>query len=107
MPCDSVQLNRIDLPKMAPELSEAALKEAGVNDLRKTGRNSWSFTLEGTRYQMSGGELTSYDASDEELSKTRNAIARGYSAQIVKVAAQKNNWNLRKVAPNRYVAAKR
>jgi hypothetical protein len=107
MPCDSVQLNRIDLPKMAPELSEAALRSAGVRNLTRRGTNAWSFSFEGKTYNISDGELTSYDATDAELSTARNAIARGYSEQILQVAAKKNNWTLKKVGDRAYVAAKR
>lgn len=107
MPCDSIQLNRIDLPKMAPELTESALRAAGVSDVRRRGANSWTFTFEGNTFEMRGGELTSYDASEAELTRARNAIARGYSEQVIKVAAQKNNWTLKKVGARAYVAAKR
>lgn len=106
MPCDSIQLNRIDLPKMAPELTEAAMRAAGITDARRVG-SGWTFSFEGNTFTLRGGELQSYDASDAEMTRARNAIARGYSEQIIQVAAKKNNWNVRKVGARAYVAVKR
>lgn len=105
MPCDTIQVNRIDLPTMNPELLDAALKELGLSGVTRYGQ-SYSFTFEGNRYTLRAGELESETASDAELSSVRNMIARGYSAQVIGLAARKNNWSLRKLAPNRYQATR-
>lgn len=110
MPCDSVVVNRVELPKMAPQLTEATLKDAGATDIRKVGANTYTFNLDGRRWTLSNGELTTntYDAiGAEELAKTRNKIARAYSGQVVQVAAAKNNWTVKKTGERQFLVNRR
>lgn len=106
MPCDSVQMNRIDMPTMDPLLLDRGLTAMGATEVERYS-GMVTFSYEGDRYRIQGGQLTSYDAGTTTLERTRNAVARGYSGQVLGVAAQKNNWSLKQVGERQYVAQKR
>lgn len=99
-------MNRVDMPTMNPDLLDKGLTAMGATNVQRYGQTV-SFSYEGDSYRIQGGQLTSYDAGETTLQKTRNAVARGYSGQVLGVAAQKNNWTLKQVGERQYVAQKR
>lgn len=106
MPCDSIQLNRVDVAKMSPELLRAAqseLEEAGYRVILHngaTGRTIWT-DKRGNRVTLDEAELTS-TLPRELLAKFRNTLAQAYSRQAVLAAAKRNGWRVRMTAKNQY-----
>lgn len=106
MPCDTIQLNRVDVAKMNPELLRAAqpeLEEAGYRIILHNGAegrviwaDKWS-----NRITYEEGRLESR-LSNTELAKFRNTLAQAYSRQAVLAAAKRNGWRVRQVGPNQY-----
>lgn len=101
MACESIILNRVDMPKMHPKLTAAALAELGARDV-----SAYGFTLAGVRYAFQGGQLVSAYVDAAELGRVADLVKRSYSAQAVKYAAARNGWAVRQVAPFQYEVIK-
>lgn len=94
MPCDQVVLNRIDLPKMDPQLRDAALKAMGA---RLLGGNA--FVYKGQTYQIQNGELVSRAGNTGEVA---DLLKRAYSGEVVKYAARRAGWGVKQTGPFNY-----
>lgn len=101
MPCDSIQLNTVEVGKMDPSLLRAALQHLGA-----TGAGEYAgrvvFTLEGQRCSIQNGRIT-VPAGYEHLA---DQVKQSYSRQVVTYAARKNGWTVREVRPNVFQVAK-
>jgi hypothetical protein len=103
MPCDSIQLNRVDLPKMQPALRARALA-AMTGDQYQA--NSINFAHKGHRFYIQAGELVSSTASAEEVQAAAALLKKHYSAQVVKYSAQRQGWKVRQVSEFQYEVIK-
>ena len=83
-PCDSIQLNTIDLGKMNATLLTRALRTLGA-----VGNNQY-FQLEGVSCQIRGGKLIVPEGAEHLADK----LKRAYSVETVKYTAQRNGWQL-------------
>lgn len=91
MPCDTVQLNRIDLPKMHPAMMARAVASMRAT----TDHNARNFYHGGHWYSITGGELTSRTATLADVQKTAALLKKHYSAEVVKYTAQRNGWKVK------------
>lgn len=92
MPCDTIQTNTIDVPKMNPAMRGRALQAMGATV------HGQFFELNGRRYYFAGGSLNSQDASAEQVQQTAALLKRHYSDQVVKYTAARNGWKLKPTA---------
>lgn len=107
MPCDSIIVNRVDMPKMNPDLLARALKGMAVTNVRTIGQDVY-FTHEGEDYVLRRGQLEGRDGQDSErVAEVANKLKVGYSHQVVKATAAKQGWQLKQTGPNSYVSVKR
>lgn len=103
MPCDTVQINRIDLPKMQPALRARALVAIGIDaNQAKAG----SFVHAGHWYRIERGELTSTTATRAQVEQTANLMKQAYSGEVVKYTAQRNGWTLKQTGAFQYEVQK-
>lgn len=103
MPCDSVQLNRVDLPRMNPAMRARALKAMGIELAHA---NQTTFTYNGHAYYVNAGNLASYTATDAEIQQAAAMLKRHYSAEVVKYTAQRNGWKVRQTGQFAYEVIK-
>jgi hypothetical protein len=100
MPCYTVQINRVDMPKMNAAMRGRALVAMGATV------HGSIFTLEGRRYYFSGAKLESQDADYDQVQKVAGLLKRHYSDQVVRYTAQRNGWKLKQTAPFQYEVIK-
>ena len=93
MPCDTVQTNTVELPKMAPALRDRALAAIGAKVT-----NPYSFYYQGTYYRMTADGITT-TAGEAQAAATAAKLKQAYSAEVVKYAAQRNGWTITQTAP--------
>lgn len=103
MPCETIQLNRIDMPKMQPALRARALVAMGI-DAAQAARGT--FMQGGHWYRIQGGELTSTTATRAQVEQTANLMKQAYSGEVVKYTAQRNGWKLKQTAAFQYEVVK-
>lgn len=102
MPCDSVQLNQVEVSKMDPPLlvaTEADLSKAGILVTRS--REITYYSDGNYQYVLRDGQLSSR-APVEALTAFRNKLAQAYSKTAVYAAAKRNGWRVRQTGPNQY-----
>jgi len=105
MPCDSVILNQVHLGLANKELLAAALKEMGATEISQSGRGEMAFNLAGRRYGVDqSGELI---GQDRNIGATADRIKQAYSSQVVKRAASRFGWTVKKTGANKLVVNKR
>jgi hypothetical protein len=95
MPCDSIQLNQVEIGKLNRPLLLAALKSLGAHSVREQGA-ALSFYLGGERCTINEGRLT-VRAGSESLA---DRIKVGYSRQAVALAARRSGWQVKEVRAN-------
>src|SRR6266498_1190534 len=102
MPCDSVIINRVDMPKMHPDLLTRGLKALGVTNVRTAGATVY-FTLDGSDYVLQNGRLSGRDGqSAEEVGRAADRLKTAYSHQVVQATAARNGWTLKQTGTNSY-----
>jgi hypothetical protein len=101
MPCDTIQLNRIDLGKVNQDILKQALEGLGIKNF-----NGYDFTHMGTRVYIQDGELSSR-LDRKELENLRNNIKVSYSKKVLAQASQKFNWQVKQTGQNKYQFIKR
>jgi len=101
MPCDSIQLNSLDVGKMHADLLRRALQEIGAVGISQ-GANLTTFMLDGARCSIRDGRLT-LPAGAEHLA---DRIKVGYSRQVIRTSAAKNGWRVKEVKPNVFQVVK-
>lgn len=108
MPCNTIQLNRVDLQKLDPQLL-AAVIASGV--LEAEGYTVAVRTTSRLVVRDKRRQLYTYDATNEkiesraslaEIARFRNVLMQQYSKQAVYMAAKRNGWKVRQVAKNQY-----
>ncbi len=93
MPCDTIQVNSVELGKLAPSLLSAAVKREGWT-LRLDG----SARIAGTEVRFADGRLEGVGISASRLAELRNMVKRAYSAETIRYAARVNGWQVRTLA---------
>lgn len=107
MPCDSIQLNRVDAGKMDKSLLPATDAEMESHGWKvavrnhATGRTVYRNAL-GLTVIYTGTEYESADLSAEKLAEVRNKHAQAYSRQVLFAKAKMHGWKVRKVGANQY-----
>lgn len=98
MPCDTIQLNQVqlDADKMAPGLLSKAIKAMGGI---VQGLDARTFVYQGARYTIADGQLTSTAAN---VGAVADLVRRAYSAEVLKYAAVKNGWKLQQTGAFAY-----
>lgn len=96
MPCDTIQLNELEIGKMHPKLLIEALRQIGATTIRVETNGSAQFALEGQWCRIDAGRLI-VAAGSEHLA---DRIKVGYSRQATIYTARKNGWKLKEVRPN-------
>lgn len=104
MPCDTIQLNRVDVGKLDKTLhaqTDAALAKMGYT-VRVIGEVR-IYTDQKTReeFRLYQGVLTS-QAPTEAIENFRNKLKQQYSTRAMFAAAQRNGWRVRQTGPNQY-----
>lgn len=102
MPCDTVQLNSLEIGKMNPKLLAAALVQMGAVNIRVDAIGRASFTLEGVRCELGGGRLR-LPAGFEGIG---DRVKVAYSRQAVLYSAKKNGWTIKETRPNVFAVTK-
>ncbi len=102
MPCDTVQLNSLEIGKMNPKLLAAALAALGAANVRVTASGQASFTLDGQTVRMGGGRLT-VAAGFEGIA---DRVKQAYSRQAVIYSARSNGWKIKETRPNVFAIVK-
>lgn len=101
MPCDTIQLNTIDLPKMNGALLKRALESLKATGIVIT-ESGASFYLAGERVQIRGGRMV-VTAGNEHLA---DRVKVAYSRQATFLAAKRNGWQLKETRPNVFQVVK-
>jgi hypothetical protein len=106
MPCDSVILNRVELPAMNRKLTDLALVALGGQALHYAGQ---SFTIKGFAgyFRIAGATLIGVSGQDAEtIGKAADLLKRAYSAEVVKYTAKRNGWQIKQTAAFAYEVIK-
>ena len=98
MPCDTIQTNTVDLPKMHPALLAKAITALGARQLSPA-----YFQLRGQTYRVRSGEL---ESTDPNVGQVADELKRAYSGEVVKYTARRNGWTLKQTAPYAYEVTK-
>jgi hypothetical protein len=104
MPCDSIQLNRVNLPKMRPELfasTDAMMRALGYRVDRLNAEAVRYETPDGDSVTLRFGRLEG-EASERKLAIVRNQIAQSYSRATIYAQAQAQGWTVKQTGPNAY-----
>ena len=108
MPCDSVILNEVDMPKMHPTLTGHALNMFGATGIVLTDGRVSQFSYQGSKYAMRDGTLVGLDGQSAiRVGEVADLLKCGYSHQVVQMTAQRNGWTLRATGPHSYAVLKR
>jgi hypothetical protein len=95
MPCDAIQLMRVELPKMDKALRDLALKAMGAVV------QSSGFLYQGDLYRFEGDRLVGRDAS------VADTLKQAYSAEVVKYTARRAGWAVKQTGQFQYQVFKR
>lgn len=106
MPCDSVIVNRVEMPAMHPELTGRALKEMGASGVWTSGETI-GFSYQGDDYTLRGGVLSSSDVGQKRIGEVADLLKRQYSVQVVKQTARANGWQLQQTGEFNYKVVRR
>lgn len=101
MPCDSIQLNNLEVGKMHPRLLALALAQLGALGIAQ-GASVTTFSLEGQRIVIRNGEMT-VPAGFEGIA---DRVKVAYSRQVVMHSAKANGWKVRETRPNVFQVVK-
>lgn len=105
MPCDSIQLNRVDIDKLDPALHRATdpeMEAAGWSVAYRTLGTTAYQNRRGDRIVMINGQSLTSELSSETIATFRNTLARAYSKQAIYAKAQRHGWKVRQVGVNSY-----
>lgn len=102
MPCDSIQLNSLEISKMDPKLLARALTALGAQSVRVTAGGAATFTLDGVACRLGGGRFI-VEAGAEHLA---DKVKQAYGRQSVIYAAKKNGWQIKETKPNVFAVIK-
>lgn len=105
MPCDSVQLNRVSLPKMRPDLyaaTDQTMRSKGYGVIRRGAADVAYETPDGERITLRAGKLESSQANAAKLAIVRNHLAQSYSRATIYAQAQAQGWTVKQTGPNAY-----
>jgi hypothetical protein len=97
MPCDTIQLNRVELGAMDASLLHAALDALGATDVHEA-NGLVTFRLRGVVCQIRAGELTVQEGY-ESLADT---IKVAYSEQVIQYTAGVLGAELERVGEHEY-----
>jgi hypothetical protein len=108
MPCDTIQMNRIEITKLDSDLVRAVLKSGELEAAgyrQNVPSATWVsvYDTDGTRYDLDwkNGTISSR-ASAENIARFRNTLMKSYSRQALHVAAKRNGWKVRQINQNQY-----
>lgn len=101
MPCDSIQLNSLEVGKMDPKLLRLGLDHLGAIGVYQAGAVT-TFSLDGVAVRMERGRLI-VPAGYEHLA---DRVKQSYSRQVTIYAARKNGWTAREIRPNVFQVTK-
>jgi hypothetical protein len=108
VPCNTIQINRVDIRKLDPVLL-AAVISSGI--LEADGYTVAVRTTTRLVVRDKRGQLYTYDAASEEITsqastteiaRFRNTLMKAYSKQAIFLAAKRNGWKVRQVAKDQY-----
>jgi hypothetical protein len=102
MPCDSIVLNRVELPRMNPTLAERAIK--AIDGWRFY--SARMFYAEGYSFQVGPDGRLASDAPVDVLGRIADALKRSYSAQVVLYTAKRNGWAIKQTGAFAYEVTK-
>lgn len=94
MPCDTIQLNAVEVGKMDASLLRAALVYLGATNINATATGAW-FTLDGQTVRIAGGRVI-VPLGHEGIA---DRVKQAYSREVTVYAARKNGWTVREVRP--------
>ena len=97
MPCDSIQLNQIDLKLSDWRFVEAALKSLGCSNITISGKRAW-FNYKNGNYEIRDGKLV-FREGQENIA---DEVKRAYSKQIVRFSAKQAGWKVIEKKNNRF-----
>jgi hypothetical protein len=103
MPCDSIQLNRVDVAKMAPDLLAAVHAQFTAEGVRVDvfGPGLVRYVVNGETIMLRGGTLES-EMSPARLAEFRNRLAQSYSKRAMFAAAKLHGWRVKQTGANQY-----
>ena len=105
MPCDSIQLNRVDVAKMDPGIHRATdpeMEAAGWSVAYRTVGTTAYQDPQGYRFILINGQSITSERSSERIAELRNTLARAYSKQAIYAKAKQHGWKVRQVGANSY-----
>lgn len=95
MPCDTIQMNQVEIGSMNKLLLEAALKALGATNISVSATRA-QFYLDGVGATISNGVLQ-VRAGYEGMA---DRIKVGYSRQVIGLQAKRNGWQVKEVKKN-------
>lgn len=101
MPCDSIQLNSIDVPAMNSALLKKALESLKATGIVIT-ESGAAFYLAGQRIQIARGRMVVPAGSEHLADKVKAA----YSRQVVFFTAKRNGWQVKETKANVFQVVK-
>lgn len=101
MPCDSIQLNTLEIPNMNGALLRKALEKMGATGIVITANGARAF-VKGEEIRIAGGRMV-VRAGAEHLA---DQVKQQYSKQALFLTAQRNGWKLKQTGPLVYQVVK-
>jgi hypothetical protein len=99
MPCDTIQTNRVALPKMNQGLAVKAIEAIGGTEI-----SVWSkmirFNLRGATYTIQGGALVSRAA---DAGAVADSVKRAYSEAVVRYVAARTGGQIQQTSGRSFV----
>jgi hypothetical protein len=105
VPCDSLQLNRVDIDKLDPGLHRATdpdMEAAGWSVAYRTLGSTSYQNPRGDRIVMINGQSLSSELPTATIATFRNTLARAYSKQAIYGKAALHGWKVRQTGVNSY-----
>jgi len=105
MPCDQIILNRVDLALADRATLLEALKVFSSPVTVVENGERIGFLHKGRRYEIANGQLTS---QYRDVGEVADLVKQAYSTQVLKKAASKFGWAMKKTtADNKYSLSRR
>lgn len=106
MPCDSIQLNRVDIATLHPSILAGVERQLDAEwEITYVSEDrTWlqmRSNVSGYRVTYERGQLTS-TGSDRVLASARNALSRGYAKAAVYAQARKLGAKVRQIGASQY-----
>jgi len=95
MPCDTIQLNQVEIGAMNAGLLGLALKAIGATSIVVTSAGARA-TIDGVDVQIRGGKLQVREGYEHLADRVKVA----YSRQTIFHAARSNGWKVKETRPN-------